>query len=198
VIDQEEEGGRVLHVGGSLNYNDAKGSIAYVRAKPEASFAPNFVDTGEFPVNTVVNAGVESAFMAGPWSLTAEAINTWTRTPDGSDPSFLGWHAQASWTITGERRRYDRRSGIIGAFSPASPTTVGGWGAWQLSARFSRIDAAEPGLDGGIMNKYSLNLQWYLNRYTFVTFHVGRADLERGGENSHTWITLFRWGILTS
>ena len=51
---------------------------------------------------------------------------------------------------------------------------------------------------GPVMNKYSLNLQWYLSRYTFVTGHVGRADLESRGQSSHTWIFLLRWGILTS
>ncbi len=48
------------------------------------------------------------------------------------------------------------------------------------------------------MNRYSLNLQWYLSRYTFVTMHLGLADLERGGQSSQTWPTLVRCGILTS
>ena len=48
------------------------------------------------------------------------------------------------------------------------------------------------------MNKYSLNLQWYLSRLTFVTLHLGLADLVRGGQRSQTGITLLRWGILTS
>jgi phosphate-selective porin OprO/OprP len=198
VIDQEEDRGRLLHVGGSLNYTDSRGNIGSVRAKPEAFFAPNFVDTGDFTVNTLVNAGLETAFIRGPWSLSAEAIRTWTKTPDATDPSFWGWHAQASWNITGERRQYDRRWGTIGLLEPDSPAGGGGPGAWQLSARVSHIDATEPGLDGGVMNKYSLNLQWYLSRYAFVTLHLGLADLERGGQSSQTGIILLRWVILTS
>jgi phosphate-selective porin OprO/OprP len=197
LIDQEADRGRLLHLGGSVNYTDAKSTIGYVRAKPEAFFAPDFVDTGDFPVNSVVNAGLESAFIDGPWSLSAEALRMWTKTPDTSDPGFWGWHVQAAWTITGERRQYDRRRGSIGLLAPDSPTGSGGLGAWQLSARFSHIDATEPGLDGGVMNKYTLALQWFLSPYAFLTLDIGRADLERGGENSETWIGLLRWGIVT-
>ena len=39
---------------------------------------------------------------------------------------------------------------------------------------------------------------WYLSRFTFVTLHGGWADLGVGDRAAETWITLLRWGILTS
>jgi hypothetical protein len=60
------------------------------------------------------------------------------------------------------------------------------------------MDANDAGVAGGIMHKYSANLQWYLSRFTFVTVHVGYADLDRDGIQSGTWIGLLRWGIVTS
>jgi phosphate-selective porin OprO/OprP len=198
-IDREADNGPLLHVGGSLNYTSAPiGADLYVRAKPEAFFAPNFIDTGVFLAESVLNKGLEAALIAGPWNVVTEVIHTSTNAPAVGDPSFLGWHAQVGWTITGERRSYDRRWGVVSLLAPDAPTGVGGMGAWQLGARVSHIDAIDELVDGGTMTKYSLNLQWYLSRFTFAALHVGYADLKRDGINSGTWISLIRWGILTS
>jgi len=61
----------------------------------------------------------------------------------------------------------------------------------------SHLDARDAGVDGGVMDRYTVNLQWYLSRFTFLTIHVGYADLDRAGIDSGTWLGLVRWGILT-
>jgi phosphate-selective porin OprO/OprP len=198
-IDREADEGPILHVGGSYNRTWAPvRMVSSVTAKPEAFFAPNFIDTGPIGFDGATNLGAEVAFVDGPWNASAEVVQMRTDAPGEGDPRIWGWHAQFGWAITGERRTYDRRWGVVSLLNPDSPTGLGGVGAWQLSARYSFMDADDAGVTGGVMHKYSANLQWYLSRFTFVTVHVGYADLARDGIDSGTWVTLLRWGILTS
>jgi phosphate-selective porin OprO/OprP len=167
-IDREADGGPLLHIGGSLNKTWVPETrTSSITAKPEAFFAPNFIDTGPIDIDGAVNLGLEAAFVHGAWNLSGEIIRTDMRQPNGSSPDLWGWHMQAGWTITGERRSYDRRWGVVSLLDPESPTGIGGVGAWQLSARYSYMDANDAGVAGGIMHKYSANLQWYLSRFTF-------------------------------
>ena len=198
-MDREAEDGPILHVGGSYNRTWAPVRVVQsVTAKPEAFFAPNFIDTGPIGFDGVTNLGAEIAYVDGPWNASAEVIQSRIEAPDEGDPRIWGWHAQLGWTITGERRSYDRRWGVVSLLAPDAPTGIGGTGAWQLSARYSYMDANDAGVSGGVMHKYSANLQWYLSRFTFVTLHTGYADLARDGIDSGTWVFLLRWGILTS
>jgi phosphate-selective porin OprO/OprP len=198
-IDREATDGPLLHLGASYNRTWAPVRQANsVTAKPEAFFAPNFIDTGPIDFDGVLNLGAEAAFVDGPWNASAEIIQSRIEAPDQGDPRIWGWHAQLGWTITGERRTYDRRWGVVSLLVPEASTGIGGMGAWQLSGRYSYMDADDAGVSGGVMHKYSANLQWYLSRFTFVTLHVGYADLKRDEIRSGTWIGLLRWGILTS
>ena len=36
-----------------------------------------------------------------------------------------------------------------------------GWGAWELAFRFSKLDLTNGTLEGGIMDTYSLALNWW-------------------------------------
>jgi hypothetical protein len=90
---------------------------------------------------------------------------------------------------------------VISLLASESRTGIGGMGAWQLSARISQGDAPEGLIRGGPLNKHSLDLQWYLSRFTFIafmTFHGGYADLPRVGVNRGTWTGLIRSSILAS
>ena len=55
---------------------------------------------------------------------------------------------EASWLLTGESRRYSPTSAAFQAPKPRIPFVGrGGWGAWELAARFSQLD-----LNSGIVN----------------------------------------------
>jgi phosphate-selective porin OprO/OprP len=129
-IDREADGGPLLHIGGSLNKTWVPETrTSSITAKPEAFFAPNFIDTGPIDIDGAVNLGLEAAFVHGAWNLSGEIIRTDMRQPNGSSPDLWGWHMQAGWTITGERRSYDRRWGVVSLLDPESPTGIGGVGA---------------------------------------------------------------------
>jgi phosphate-selective porin OprO/OprP len=100
---------------------------------------------------------------------------------------FNGGYAAASWTITGESRKYNPESGGYFAIVPAHPFSLnGGIGAWEIAARFSQIDlddhvtpgivqTATGGVFGGTQRIYTLGLNWYPNanvRFLFDYIHA--------------------------
>jgi phosphate-selective porin OprO and OprP len=58
------------------------------------------------------------------------------------DDSFSGWYVQGSWILTGESKSYVKATGAFTIPKPAHPfsLTEGGWGAWEIAARYSDLD----------------------------------------------------------
>ena len=57
------------------------------------------------------------------------------------DPDFKGYYLQGSWILTGESRRYNAATGSFQNPRPMVPfSSNGGFGAWELAARYSRMD----------------------------------------------------------
>jgi phosphate-selective porin OprO/OprP len=90
--------------------------------------------------------------------------------------NFDGWYAQASWVLTGESRDY---SSVSGAFANPKPhenfsLDGGGWGAWEIAARYSDLDLNDNagvagtgvpagGIRGGDQGITTIGLNWYPN-----------------------------------
>ncbi len=90
---------------------------------------------------------------------------------------FSGWYAQASWTITGEARKYNPAAGSYLGIVPNNPFSLskGGWGAWEIAFRYSNVNlnslftpgistAVTNGVAGGAQNIVTAGLNWYVNR----------------------------------
>lgn len=129
------------------------------------------VDTGMIDARKVTQWGMETAGTVGP--LYAQAgyfrfnIDRRTLLPD---PDFKGWYALATWSLTGETHPYDPSSASFRGLRPAKPLgTDGGFGAWEIKARYSNINLdympslapASGGVAGGVQNIWSLGLNWY-------------------------------------
>jgi phosphate-selective porin OprO and OprP len=74
-------------------------------------------------------------------------------------PTWHGEYVEAGWCLTGEKRSYSTRYGTVGGIKPYSPVTAGGFGAWELAARWSATDLRDGGGDWGRVNSVGLN--WY-------------------------------------
>src|SRR5262249_10835191 len=102
------------------------------------------INTGNIDARDASEVGLEFAVQKGPFFLQTEY--EWfhvDRTDIGlSSPHFDGWYIEGSWVITGERRVYDKQTAAFNAPPVAHPFTWGGggWGAWELAARYSDVD----------------------------------------------------------
>ncbi len=112
----------------------------------------------------------------------------------GPELNFDGWYAQASWVITGEAKGYN---GQNAAFTPPKPRIPfsfagGGWGAWELAARYSDVAlndhagvAGLPvppgGIRGGDQRILSVGLNWYPNNIVRFAFDWQNIEVDRLG-----------------
>ena len=56
-----------------------------------------------------------------------------------------------------------------------------GWGAWELSTRYSNLDANDSGLAGGDMDIWSAGINWWLSPYLNLNLNYRYITLDRDG-----------------
>jgi phosphate-selective porin OprO and OprP len=151
---------------------------------------------GQNCVTDVLNYSVEAVASFGPFSIQGEYIgmrydrdaallaffNSGGRhAPGGTSINFSGYYAYVTWYLTGESRaasykQYSKdpeRPGTFGQIKILNPVSAGGWGAWELAARFTEINlndgsilfaqplGARPNIQGGRQTDFTLGLNWY-------------------------------------
>ncbi len=109
----------------------------------------------------------------GPFGLLGEYVISDQRvslTTAGAKPVDLqntAWEISAGWVLTGEDAGYN-------GVTPLHPFNLhnGGWGAWQVVARYADLDVDDDAFKDGFAaagsaseaRAWSLGLNWYLNR----------------------------------
>jgi phosphate-selective porin OprO and OprP len=149
-----------LHFGASAAYEDRQDySTLRFRDRPESRVdGSRLIDTGNIDgVSSTTKLGLELAYQAGPFSAEAEYLLADVDTDTGSNPSFGGYHVQASYVITGESRAY--RDGLFRGITPENRA-----GAWEVAARFSSADLIDGGFQGGEQDSLTLGLNYYASK----------------------------------
>lgn len=100
----------------------------------------------------------------GPWSGELEYQKVWVERGtvngvlQGPNLTFNGYHAQASYVLTGEHRPLKKSNGTLGQIKPKSKC-----GAWEVSGRYSFITLNDKDISGGMAHNTSASLSWYAN-----------------------------------
>ncbi|TVP57692.1 MAG: porin [Halomonadaceae bacterium] len=184
------QGTEMLHLGASIaveDFADQRGASFSDRPESRPAGA-RLIGTGDLEDATgTFKYGLEAAYKNGPFSMEAEYLSVDVDRADNSDPSFDGYHIQASYVLTGESRSYS--GGNFGGIRPSSPG-----GAWEVAARFSSIDLDDSGVTGGKQENITLGLNYYANANVRFMANLIRADIEGGtaGEDETANIALLR------
>jgi phosphate-selective porin OprO and OprP len=107
--------------------------------------------------------------------------------------NFDGGYGEASWTLTGESRKYIPAAGAYSGITPDHPFSLaeGGWGAWELGGRVSYVNlndnftaglplAGQPSaVAGGSQTSYTLGLNWYLNSNIRFMLNYVHAEIDK-------------------
>lgn len=94
-------------------------------------------------------SGLELALAKGPVKLQAEAVRaSYAGTTAGSvgfDKDIRASYVNLMWMVTGEHYADSYGDGEFGRLRPRAnfDPKGGGWGAWEIGLRFSRIDAGD-------------------------------------------------------
>lgn len=178
-----DEGAQLVHLGIGYTHQNYEDDTVRFRARPESNQAPRFVDTADFSAEYGDIIDAQGAVVLGPFSMQSEYVQAWIDSRTMSDPDFWSWYAQASYILTGEHRRYNRKYGVFEGVTPqANFGKDGGWGAWELAARYSHLDLNDGWVRGGLLRDFTLGLNWYLNPNMRMMLNYILADAEDRGD----------------
>jgi phosphate-selective porin OprO/OprP len=136
------------------------------------------VDTGKFLTDGGDIINPEFAMVTGPLSFQGEYFHVFQDASALGDPNFWGFYLYGSYFLTGEYRNYGRRSGTFFRLKPNFHPQKGGWGAWEVAARFSHVDLNGGAIRGGKEANFTAGLNWYLTRNTRFMFNYIRAKVK--------------------
>ncbi len=181
------DGRRLLHLGLAYSHRNPVDNTLRFRSRPEAHLTPRFVDTRSFAATSADLLGTEFALVLGPATLQSEYVYTSADPLAGSRLNFHSFYVQGSYFLTGEHHAYKSSSGAFDRVTPLNNFGGDGRGrgAWEIAARYSRLDLDSQFVLGGILQDVTLGLNWYLNPNTRFMWNyvsadridIGRADL---------------------
>lgn len=212
----ECEGRRIFHVGFDHAFTIPNNNGIFYRNVPEyggpfggptgtASDVPFFVNTGVLDPDSSNLLNIELAGVYDSFHWQSEA--RWAVVDvGGSTVTLPAYYIQGGYILTGEVRPYNKTNAVLGRIKPAHPFhRGGGWGAWEVAARYSYIDLdpAAPFSQGGVgiltgqppggqLNDMTLGLNWYLHANLKIQFQYVRAMLSNSIGNSSTDIAAVR------
>lgn len=182
-------------VGSSVRFRDVgAGDMLRYRQRPHNHLTDRFVATSRIAEEDVF-LGVEAAMQYGSFHAAAEWAGLTAKDggAGGRDASMYGGYVEAGWFITGESKPLKLSKGAWDRPKVKSPLHEGGMGAWQVAARFDRIDLTGDGVYGGEQDTVILGVNWYLNRHTRFMANYSHSSMEKAfdvsangadGENS--------------
>jgi phosphate-selective porin OprO/OprP len=155
-----------------------------LRDRPELRIDMNrLIDTGLIPTDHADTWGFE---LGGNWHnflVQGEYIRIDVDRDSGSNLHFDGGYVEGSWVITGESRKYNTGSAAWARPVPAHPFNPvdgeGGWGAWELAARYSVADLNSDDVHGGNQQVYGLSLSWYPTSLLRFILQGDYVDVDR-------------------
>lgn len=165
------EDNNVLHLGirGAYREVDVATPSTKIKDKTTDFSELNIVNTGTLTdAESITLFGPEFAAVMGPLYVFAEHTTTEVKRTAAQDLTFSGWHAAAAWSLTGETRAdaYRMSSGEFKGLRPNKhfDWANGGFGAWEIAARYAEIDLNDADVVGGEEDALSIALNWYPNR----------------------------------
>jgi phosphate-selective porin OprO and OprP len=187
-------GDNLIHLGLSYSHKfrdftqQSQETLSFA-SRPEAHLFPvNLVNTGKINTDGADLVDPEIALVRGPLAIQGEYTWALVQQADQSNPTFGGGYVEASYFLTGESRAsfYRLDKGHFDRVMPIHNFSIDGehWGAWQLAARFSRIDLSSEAVGGGALDDVTGGLNWYLNPVTRITVNYIWAHRESVGDSN--------------
>jgi phosphate-selective porin OprO/OprP len=212
--DEPSEGRYLLHIGGGYTYNQLAGNpnsvgpdanVYQSRPIPEAfvgdlaggfltiNGTPAVLDSGRIRASGYSMWHTEFAGNYGPAHFQNEWMLTTLNQTGGPTIFMPGAYLQGGYFLTGESAAYNKQAGVMDYnvvpysdfFGLGKGRGIGGWGAWEVTARWSYVDltchnarpiATQTALlpnspNYGVANQSTLGLNWWWNRYTRLQFN---------------------------
>ena len=170
----------VLHLGlGGERRSFSATERARFTADPGSVFAPNVISSGTLgSLDTLTAWNGEAAVSFGPVLVQGQAISLKLHRSLLDGRSFNGQTVSVGWIVTGQRHDYRGSSGVFGG-----PDRRKGEGAFEIAARYSRLDLVDGTFDRGIGRALSASAIWTIstNLRVLATYTDNRVRFPNGG-----------------
>jgi phosphate-selective porin OprO/OprP len=160
------------------------------------STGSKLISTGAIDTNHVFTWGVEAGLqwknLYGQGGYFHTMIDP--NTAGVANYNFDGWYLEGTWVLTGEAKGYNTQNAAFTPPKPRVPFSLegGGWGAWELAARYSDTNlndnpgvagfpAPLGGLRGGDQQIFTTGINWYPNSTLRFAFDWQNVDINRLG-----------------
>lgn len=180
--------GMLARPDGDASPLDSNSNEGRFRTRGEIRSSERWIDTGRIAsAEWYEILGTEAMLNIGPLQIVGEYQNSWLQREIGSNLFFHGAYVYVAYMLTGEHVPYDRESGTIDRLEPFENFFIvdtchddieGGWGAWQIAARFSYLDLSDDDILGGREDNFTLAMNWYWTPYSKMQLNVVFGDIE--------------------
>ncbi|NOX85054.1 MAG: hypothetical protein GXO86_03660 [Chlorobi bacterium] len=176
----------VMHLGVAYEHQFNDNRLLILNDRPEAHLTPKYVTLSVKETKTAEVMGSEFVFIFGPLSFQGEYMTTKVVPSPSMNTNFTSYYYNAgyaiiSWFITGEHKNYSQKKTAFGRLAPKRNLGKGGWGAFEISLRYSSINLNDKDLRGGSMQDITAGLNWYLNPAVRVMFNYIYSDVGNQG-----------------
>lgn len=175
-----------LHIAVNIRMGRPVEDSIRIRAKPEASNGPYFLDAGKFQSDKASYSGFEIYYNKGPWTIGSEYFWDRFHSVQKQDPVFKGGEIHASYAITGEIRPYNTVGSIYGFMPVRKSVFHGGPGAWDVVLRYSVLDLNDGLVQGGKFWRLTPGVNWYLSENVRFELNYGYGVLDRFNKKGAT------------
>ena len=178
-------GRRLIHLGVAASDRSPLDDTVRFRSRPESHLAPRFVDTGAFAADGVTLLGLEALAIRGPLTVQGEWIRTDVDALGRPDPSFDGAYLTIGWIFDPDYHHpYKNADAKLDRVKVKDGDRFrqGGWGVWEVVARYSTLDLTDGTVAGGELEDWTLGLNGYLFSNVRTSFNYVHADLDGVGE----------------
>ena len=179
ILYENKENQQLVHLGAAYRYEKIKEGTVRYDVGPEFYFSKPWLDTGNIPAEYSDTLNLEFSYLDGPLWLASEYTATSLHTLSDEKLFFHGYHVALNYFITGEHRGYNKRTGNVRRITPVLDFDKGGWGAVELSARYSYMDLSDKDIEAGKMHIGSLGLIWHPRKDHQFHLQWSRAKLHQ-------------------
>lgn len=148
-------------------------------ADPGSVFAPNVISSRTLgSLDTLTAWNGEAAVSFGPVLVQGQAIALKLHRTLLDDRGFNGQTVSIGWIVTGQLHEYSASTGVFGG-----PDRRKGQGAFEIAARYSRLDLVDGTFDRGVGRALSASAIWTIstNLRALATYTDNRVRFPNGG-----------------
>ncbi|NOG60529.1 MAG: porin [Proteobacteria bacterium] len=132
-------------------------------------------------VDQVDAFGAEAIGVWGPLHGVFEYVAWDVQTKSAGSYDLDAFAFDVGYFFTGESMKY-KTKGQFSGITPKKSVTKGGWGAWQLAARYEQMDLRDGNRDGGEAEVFTVGLNWHPTSNTRVMAdYATTLDIKCGG-----------------